>query len=209
MRLSEKSIELNFCAQVGRRMGQHVFWFGLTQAQEAIAGFDLATRVGGRVLLFQIKASRTILKRSGARQFMAPHDQLRSLQQRAHVGRGVFYVLPDFGTTAEVAKLKDPLARTWLFDVSQIPDPFPPPTVSRTGARRKSGFHYFDLEPPTLTIKSEPVSVGLLSAARLIDLGFFQDGGVPVPRDSNRWTDEVIHDLRAPFSWSAVGAVIA
>jgi len=66
MRLAEQTIELNFCAQAQELLGQRTFWFGLTQRQEARAGFDVASRIGGRLLILQFKASNEVL-RSGAR----------------------------------------------------------------------------------------------------------------------------------------------
>lgn len=60
MRLSEKTLELNICAQATKYVGAqtNLLWFGLTQKQEACAGFDACTRLGGRLLVFQFKASR-------------------------------------------------------------------------------------------------------------------------------------------------------
>jgi hypothetical protein len=62
MRLAEKTLELTLCHQIGAtlfpwppwppRGGPQRIWFGLTQKQEAEAGFDAATRLhGGRLLL--------------------------------------------------------------------------------------------------------------------------------------------------------------
>ena len=44
MRIAEKTIELNFCAQLTARC-RGLLWFGLTQKQEAAAGFDACTRL--------------------------------------------------------------------------------------------------------------------------------------------------------------------
>ena len=42
MRLSEKTFELNFCSQFAQLWGHYnIKWFGLTQRQEAKAGFDV------------------------------------------------------------------------------------------------------------------------------------------------------------------------
>jgi len=57
MRLSEKTIELTFCHQFGRLASSGLIWFGLTQKQESIAGFDACTKMRGRLLIFQFKAS--------------------------------------------------------------------------------------------------------------------------------------------------------
>ena len=73
MRVSEKTIELNFCAQFAARYGEPVLWFGLTQKQEARLGFDAWTRMGGRLLVFQFKASNDTLS-SGRRRSAGSHS---------------------------------------------------------------------------------------------------------------------------------------
>jgi hypothetical protein len=79
-RLAEKSIELNFCAQLNARVGRRLLWFGLTQKQEARMGFDACTRLRGRLLIFQFKASNFSVK--GGRRFYAHHEQMENLRNR-------------------------------------------------------------------------------------------------------------------------------
>lgn len=83
MKLSEKTLELNICAQASRLLGakKKILWFGLTQKQEAKAGFDACTKLGGRLLIFQFKASNRLL-RSNERVFLVPHDQLEALRNQ-------------------------------------------------------------------------------------------------------------------------------
>lgn len=91
MRLSEKTLELNICAQMHSVVSPHtrLLWFGLTQRQEARWGFDACTRLGGRLL--QFKASNRML-RNGARRFQLSHRQLTALQRLAgSYVRTVFY----------------------------------------------------------------------------------------------------------------------
>ena len=57
MRLSEKTLEINFCAQFSAVCHHTILWYGLTQGEEAALGFDVATQLGGTSLLFQVKAS--------------------------------------------------------------------------------------------------------------------------------------------------------
>lgn len=91
MRLAEKTLELTLCHQIGAtlfqwppwppRGGPQPIWFGLTQRQEAEAGFDAAARLhGGRLLLLQFKAGRKL--KNGSVRFTAPHKQLSALQSR-------------------------------------------------------------------------------------------------------------------------------
>jgi hypothetical protein len=57
------------------------------------------------------------------------------------------------------------LGQSWLLDVAPLPAPYPWPTTS-AGARRASGRHYADLQPPWVTIHSEPYDTELIPAER-------------------------------------------
>src|SRR5215218_1498773 len=99
MRLSEKTIELNYCAQLNESLGRRILWFGLTQRQEARAGYDAYAQVGGQLIALQFKASTYVL-RSGARRFHAPHHQLDALRRLGLKRQNsVFYVFPGLGST--------------------------------------------------------------------------------------------------------------
>jgi len=148
MRLAEKTIELTFCAQLAAHWAMSVFWFGLTQKQEARAGFDAAVRTGGRLFIFQFKASAKVI--IGGRRFQAPHSQMTNLIERCRSPRSVFYVLPDLGTTLDIANDIDLLDRTWLLDADDLRDVDPPVTPWNTP--RKNGAHYFDLAAPLVHI---------------------------------------------------------
>jgi hypothetical protein len=169
MRLSEKSIELNFCHQMSLELGEPIWWFGTTQAQEREAGWDVAGRVAGHWIRFQLKASREVLT-NGARRFRGHHHQLVELRARA-VGRpcSVFYVFPTIGTTAELTAAQFDLL-PWLsfLDVNAIQGVIDEPTTAG-GALRKSGLHYFDLraDHQVVTIHSDPLEVGTISVERL------------------------------------------
>jgi hypothetical protein len=170
MRLSEKTIELNFCAQVTASAPTHIVWFGLTQKQEAAAGFDAAVRMGGRLLLFQFKASDYVLK-SSDRRFHLSHHQLAALQKRATKRpRSVFYAFPFMGNTVELSKTPSLLAQVGLLDVSTLPAIKSPTT--RYGTPRLNKVHYADVRPWTVTIHSEPVETRLESAVELAAAGF-------------------------------------
>lgn len=139
MRLSEKSIEINFCAEATVAMGLqcHPFWCGLTQKQEANLGFDVAGRRGGRMLIYQFKASNQFVR--GVRKFTAPHNQLKKLRKLATGPNQVFYVFPDIGTTDEFVSANNLTSRTWLCDVYQ------PGLKSLGPPHRKSGHHSVEL----------------------------------------------------------------
>lgn len=162
MRLSEKSIELNFCHQMSLVLGQPSWWFGTTQRQEREAGWDVAGKVAGSWIRFQLQASNHVLG-DGRRRFRGHHEQLVELQARATSPLSVFYVLPTIDSTGElIAANFALLPHLRLVDVHAIPGIGPPTTPS--GTLRKSELHYFDLDDlaGTVTIHSDPVVVGTL-----------------------------------------------
>lgn len=168
MRLSEKTFELNICAQLNAIFKGKIIWFGLTQIQEARWGFDACTRLGGKLILFQFKASNKMVR--GARRFYTTHQQLQGLITHTNrLQRSVFYVLPSIGTTHELQSCKgDVISNTWLLDVARLPNPFPP-------SHRRNGRHYIDMytytKPAYAEIRSDPVRIELI---RLVS--FFAQG---------------------------------
>ncbi len=211
MRLPEKTIELNFCAELTAlwaQRGMHVLWFGPTQRQEAKFGFDAATRFGGRLYLFQFKASRTV-RRNGTRRFTLPHEQLQLLQQMCNrVARCVFYVFPTIGTTSELQSRPSVFSTSLLMDVQPLPAPFPQPT-GRGGQLRKNGCHYADVDESrqVVSIHSDPVNARLLPASVLAESDDTEpSSGVP------DWTfDEFtrqIEELGAKFGRQLQCAVV-
>ncbi len=175
MRISEKTVELNICAQINQNLGRRVIWFGLTQAQEAISGFDTATRVNGRIFLFQFKASNTTMARTGARRFRLEHDQLQTLINRVNgFRRTVFYVFPLIGNTRELQIANgDFYSNSWLLDVANLPNPFPLPTTNTNPPRpRLDRKHYADVIPPLVTIHSDPVESRIEKLSEVVESGF-------------------------------------
>ena len=169
MRLSEKTIELNFCAQFAAKLSPPFWWFGLTQKQEEQAGWDAAAKVSGHWVRFQLKASRHVLK-SGVRRFETPHHQLVALQDRATRPHAILYVLPMIGTTHELSAVGFSLLPQLRFlDVFDIPGANGPPTC-KSGALRKSERHYIDLDPTgnAVTIHSDPVEARVVTAERVV-----------------------------------------
>ncbi|MDB4905260.1 MAG: hypothetical protein JWO05_44 [Gemmatimonadetes bacterium] len=168
MRLSEKSIELNFCAQLQSRLGKRILWFGLTQAQEKKAGFDAYTRVGGRLLILQFKASAYVLK-NGARRFHAPHHQLDALRKSGRRRQNsVFYVFPGIGTSVELARDPDLVKQCQFLDAGSIPDSVKQPTRP-DGKPRKNKVHHVDVSAGIAVIHSEPVTARLVGARQLLE----------------------------------------
>lgn len=148
-KLSEKTLELNFASQLNYRCGGKLLWFGLTQQQEAKAGYDIATRIGKSMFVVQMKASNHLLKKK-ERQFKVPHEQLESMLKLTLGGapfpsRSVFYAFPVLGKTQELADYPDVLGNTWLCDVADLKAVTVPTT--RKGHPRKDGCHYVNVSP--------------------------------------------------------------
>ncbi len=175
MRLSEKTIELNICAQINQNLRSKILWFGLTQAQEAKSGFDAATRLHGRILLFQFKASNLTMVGTGARRFSLEHDQLQTLINQIHgFRRSVFYIFPLIGDTHELNYYRgDFFGNTWALDVSTLPNPFPLPTTNTIPTRlRVNRKHYGDVIPPSIKIHSDPVEAKIESIKSIVESNF-------------------------------------
>ena len=166
MRISEKTVELNFCKGLPLVLGRDLFWFGLTQKQEAKAGFDACVKYGATLLLFQIKTSRIVLK-NGSRRFLAEHDQMQMLRNQVKENRRVYYVLPVVGTTPEVCNGLCFSHCSRYLDVSKLPVTIPPPLAKGKAPAiiRKSNCHYIYMEMnlKMATIHSDPFEVILLS----------------------------------------------
>jgi hypothetical protein len=176
MRLSEKTLELNFCSQLPWKFGAPLIWFGLTQREEARLGFDACTAIGGRLVIFQFKASSWIMA-SGARRFHLPHLQLLQLQGVARrFPRSVFYVFPLVGTDLELISNPDVVVQSWLLDVGLMPAISLPTTSA--GLPRRSGIHYADVLPGNAVIHSEPVQAELVSAAVFAERRFPDARGI-------------------------------
>ncbi|MDH1662809.1 hypothetical protein N5E02_15545 [Stenotrophomonas sp. GD03777] len=178
MKLSEKTLELNICAQASRLLGakKKILWFGLTQKQEAKAGFDACTKLGGRLLIFQFKASNRLL-RSNERVFLVPHDQLEALRNQVKsCSRSVFYAFPLVGNTSELKKNPDLLSQTKLVDVASL-SLVGLPTKS-DGTLRKNGCHNVYVSPTKVVFHSEPVNVEAISFEKFMGSGFHGADGI-------------------------------
>lgn len=164
MRLSEKTIEMLLCSQLSRLFDRDLFWFGLTQKQEARAGFDIGMESDGRLVLFQVKASAE--DRNGARRFHLQHHQLTALVNRAnHHSRYIYYVFPLVGTTQElIANGGNILGSTWLLDVDTLSGASIQAPRTDRGTERKSRIHYADVLPGSVRIHSKEYKRDLESA---------------------------------------------
>lgn len=205
VRLSEKTVELNFCAELSILFAPiPVTWVGLTQRQEAAHGFDAMTHPpGARALFLQFKASNRDVRHR--RRFVAAHQQLVRLAALARdYPRSVFYVFPLVGTTQELAAVGNHfLPSTYLLDAADLAALKEPRTP--TGSLRRSGLHYVDISPPDAYVRSDPQRFNLLAAPELVapprtDPRF----GLPLTPE----TATVFRDLTTAFSRHAVALLL-
>jgi hypothetical protein len=205
MKLSEKTLELNICAQVSQHLGSasRVLWFGLTQKQEARAGFDACTKLGGRLLIFQFKASNRVLK-SKERVFLAPHSQLIALRKRAGSHRrSLFYAFPLVGNTGELKANPDLLSQTWLVDVTSL-SKVGKPTKS-DGSVRKNDCHNVYVTPGKAVFHSDPVAAEASKFRTLVEQGFPGADGLNLAFDQKF---EPFWDFATELSSGARGLVL-
>ena len=167
MRLSEKTIELTFCHQAGNILGFNMIWFGLTQEQESKLGFDVCTRLNGRLFVVQFKASSKTLNRTQERQFKAPHDQMVNLKRLCRGRRAIYYAFPLAGTTAEIAANPNLMDQTWFLDVNDLPNSIPLPKKKDGTGNRKSGLHYVNVKPGKARICSDEIEVDTSMASSI------------------------------------------
>jgi hypothetical protein len=205
MRLSEKTLEINYCSQLQAICPNRIIWFGLTQIQEARAGFDVATRLGGRILLFQFKASDYIL-RNGSRRFYLKHDQLINLQNHVNSRRrSIFYVFPLLGTTQELSRNSNIIDQSYLLDVATLPNLAIP--TKRNGQPRQNKIHYADINPPSIVIHSDPIELKLESSENVAKSGFHgSDGAIPLNIEFEEFWRK--WKLNETFSYHSKGAVL-
>ena len=173
MRISEKTVELNFCKGFPLILGRDLLWFGLTQKQEARAGFDACAKAGSALLLFQLKASRIVLS-DGSRRFLAEHQQMQILRNQVRSNRQVFYVLPTIGTTSEICHGMCLSHCSRYLDVSRIPRVVPKPLAKGKSPPvvRRNGCHYMDMDASCskVTIHSDPFTIDLVDASEMREL---------------------------------------
>lgn len=177
MRASERLFEANFCSEVARvEAPNRVFWFAPTQNAEADLAFDLMTAHGGQVAAFQMKtATKELSPRvdaAGAHRRLRlefPHKQLMQLRTNfAHLPGTAFYAFPSAFSVADYLQPGfDLLARTFRFDIVDVPPAFPAPTAHGKATARRDEKHLGDFDPDalSLTLHSEPLSVPIRSVA--------------------------------------------
>lgn len=108
MRFSEKSFEIRFCAAFTAALtpyDRNPKWFGLTQEQERRAGIDTMVKIGGKLYIFQFKASKAGIATNPY--FHVEAEQCHALSKFTHNHpKSVFYVFPAASTVKQANATK-------------------------------------------------------------------------------------------------------
>jgi hypothetical protein len=167
VRIAEKTIELNFCKDLPKVMKQDLLWFGLTQKQEAKAGFDACTKVGSKLYIFQFKASNHYV--GGAHRFHGPHHQMQALRNRVKNKRLVYYAFPAIGDTSQIKGPGSIISGAQYLDVATLPASIPMPIAHGKKTPRKNMQHYIDVYSGYALIHSDPFKVELSSSEQMLE----------------------------------------
>ena len=128
--VSEKSLELNLCAELLQYVRSWpacdgALWFGLTQAQERQEGIDARIRNAGPgvSIMLQFKAPWATSLEDSLYKFSVNEQQHEAMEDLAgNNANAVYYVFPLFSTWSKADRHAPDLARdTWLVPVSSIP----------------------------------------------------------------------------------------
>lgn len=165
MIVSEKTLELNVCAELLTRIRTipgfgHAFWIGMKQDQEARNGIDevLAGAPRGRYLALQFKAPKKSLGGLGCRYYINDRQNSNLLRLATTRPQAVHYVLPQYVDFREIiGDAPDLLRRTWSLPVWA--------TSGLPPARGRRGLHRVETFPPIAMIWSDPFSVKLIPFA--------------------------------------------
>ncbi len=162
LRISEKTLELNICAEVLQYI-RHVpgcsqsFWIGMKQDQEARLGLDelIHNVPAGMHLALQFKAPNSEPQNQVPYRFTINDRQNRNLMRLASIRPdAAYYVFPHYNSftkmrTDSPALLQD----TWLlkvYDLRNLP-------VSTN----RQGTHSVRTTPPSALVRSDPVTVNI------------------------------------------------
>lgn len=122
--------------------------------------------------------------RTGERVFMAPHDQLCALRNRAvNSQRSIYYAFPLIGTTAELQADPDLLSQTWLVDVSKLVQVGCP--TKSNGQPRRNNCHNVYVTPGHAIFRTKPVPVSANNFQAFVKEGFPGSDGINRSFDIN------------------------
>jgi hypothetical protein len=183
LRVSEKTLELNICAEVLQLIRQmpgcsRAFWIGMKQDQEAKLGIDelIHNLPAGMHLALQFKAPRSEPRDQIPYRFTINDKQNGNLLRLAgHRPNAVYYILPHYNTFIKMRNDAPVLGRdSWLLKVYDL-RALPPST-------NRQGTHKVETNPPTALVNSDPMEVKIASVSETIgsifDRGFTELEGI-------------------------------
>ncbi len=170
-------------------------------------GFDACASLNGRLMLFQFKASRHLL-RNGDRKFQFDHKQLVALTRHTGTCRcSVYYAFPLVGIAGELYRSPDLLANTLLLDVSKLGTIGAPRKAD--GAPRASRRHHARVRRSMVTIYSDPVDAALEPMSTFAEREFRPE---VIERDAPIASEDVdfggLNEMQRYFSAGARGLVV-
>ena len=160
--VSEKSLELNLCAELiqcirARKGCEGAVWFGMTQSQERRTGLDAT--VPGHSLMLQFKSPKATSVYDHHYKFSINRRQHQALERLVTVNpKAAYYVFPLYSKWSKVLNHSPNLIKdTWLVPVSCISLNSSPSQKSyQIELRRdKSGI---ELSGPNLRVNCEPIN---------------------------------------------------
>ena len=171
LRVSEKTLELNICAEVLHAIRQipgcnRAFWIGMKQDQEARLGIDelIHNLPTGMHLALQFKAPRSEPRDQIPYMFTINDRQNNSLLRLANNRpEAVYYIFPHYNSFAKM-RLDSPtlLRDTWSLKINDL--------QGLPASTKRQGTHVVRTNPPTAFVRSEPIEKKIRSAIEIIEI---------------------------------------
>lgn len=176
LRVSEKTLELNICAEVlyviRQIPGCHgAFWIGMKQQQEARLGIDELIRniPAGMHLALQFKAPRSEPRDQIPYRFTINDKQNNNLLRLASSRpEAVYYIFPHYNTFTKMHSDSPTLLRdTWLLRVDDL--------RGLSNSANKLGTHMVETNPPIALVHSDLMELKIVNAYEMIE-NIFREG---------------------------------
>lgn len=170
LRVSEKTLELNICAEILAKIRSipgcgGAFWIGMKQQQEARLGLDelIHNLPAGLHLALQFKAPRSEPRDQIPYRFTINDRQNDNLLRLAmNRPDAVYYVLPQYNTFTKMRSDSPSLIRdTWLLKVYYLQGL--PKSTNRLGT------HLVETNPPIAVVHSDPSEFKVGNASEVFD----------------------------------------
>jgi hypothetical protein len=179
LRVSEKTLELNICAEVLHAIRQipgcsRAFWIGMKQNQEARLGIDelIQNVPTGMHLTLQFKAPRSEPRDKVPYMFTINDRQNNNLLRLAgYRPHAVYYIFPHYNSFTKMRVDSPNLLRdAWLLKVNDL--------KGLPTSTNKQGTHVVRTNPPIAILRSEPIETRISSAVETIG-GILRGGLFP------------------------------